>query len=206
MAAIAVIAAVASTAISIDAQNKQAKAEVEAAENNYKAQANQADIKAAELSAQSAQASSSLRLDSLKERARVRVSQSEGGLSGLSLDRIYTLSDMREQANLENLATNESSAQLQNHMDLLSMRAQSQGQINTANSKITGTGMAALQIGAAGLGAYASSGGTFTGGGGDVGGGSGDLSFATGSVAKSNAITIPNNTAVGKVDTSSMFN
>jgi len=158
-AVIAAVAAAASTAISIDAQNKQAEAQVEASEKNYASQQNQADVKAQEISAQNEQSKTELQKQGLRERARIRVSQSEGGLSGLSLDRIMDISKLNEESNIEMMDRNTSDKLSQNTMETLSMRSKAQGNINTANSRMTSGGMAALQIGTNALGSYNSAGG-----------------------------------------------
>ena len=160
-ALIAAAAAAGSAYYSIDAQKKQAEAQIDASEKNNAAQQNQSDIKAQEIQYQNQQNKTEQQKQGLRERARVRVSQSEGGLSGLTLDRIFDISNTNENANLEMIDRNTDSKLAQNTSEMLSISAQNQGNINTANSRISSGGMSALQIGTSALGGYVGAGGKF---------------------------------------------
>jgi hypothetical protein len=158
-AIIMAVAAAGSAYYQMDAQEKQADAQIDAAEKNNAAQQNQNDIKVQEIQNLNTQNKTEQNKKNLREQAKIRVSQSEGGLTGLSLDRLFDVSDMNNDNNLEMMDRNTDSRLAQNTSEILALSTQNQGRINSANSSKTSDGMAALQIGTSALGGYTSGGG-----------------------------------------------
>lgn len=156
----AIIAAI-STSMQIKAANDAAEAAVEAEEKNYARQENITAIKQSEIQKQKVQNIDQRQRAALAERARLRVSNSESGVIGVSMDRMMQLSKDYESSDISIIESNTEGQLSQSTAQLLGVQSRSQSAINQAQSSKTSSSMAGLQIGMSGVSGYTRAGGKF---------------------------------------------
>lgn len=156
----AIVAAI-STAVQIKSANDAAQAQVDAEEKNYAIQENITALKQSEIQKQKVQNITKRQKEALAERARLRVSNSESGIVGVSMGRMFQLSEDYEGSDIKIIESNSEGKLDQTTAELLGVRSRSQSNINQAQSSKTSGSMAGLQIGMSSLGNYTSAGGKF---------------------------------------------
>lgn len=158
--ALALVSA-AATAYSVNQSNKTNKAMAEAA--NEAAGLDMARLQAGsdQVNSKSAQEKLQREMQTQRERARIRVSQGESGVSGQSSLRVLNNSLMQGSFDIGILEANRVNSQDQLNADRMDVSAGNKGRVNQANAGMTSGPMAALMIGGSAGSAYASSGGSF---------------------------------------------
>lgn len=150
-AAIMAITAATSTAMSIKASNDQAEAQSKAASNaaasDYIQQTEQQD----QTNQQAALEKTERARQAMIERAKLRVSQGEAGIGGLTPMKEMQESYMNETYDASILETNRANRIRQIEAEKEGVRANAQGRINVSRSGVTPGWAAGLQIGFSGV-------------------------------------------------------
>ncbi|MDA8169198.1 MAG: hypothetical protein M0Z59_05795 [Nitrospiraceae bacterium] len=141
-----------STAASIVGQNKQARAETEAANKAAQADYDSLEQKQKEIAEQESLQQFERERQGRRERALMTVNA--GGLSGNTLLREQLNSMLQESFDIGILKQNKENQTGQTLRDMNAVYAQAQGRRNAAVSKMISPLMAGLQIGTSGLQGY----------------------------------------------------
>ena len=149
--AVMAVASTASTAISIDAQNRQAEASADAAKNAAAADYQQQIEQQSQVDQQSAIDKSERARQAMMERASLRVAQGESGLAGISHMQEQNAVDMKQTYDTSIMEANRANRIRQIDAEKNSTYTNAQGRVNMANSSLVSNAMAGLQIGMAGV-------------------------------------------------------
>lgn len=149
-AVIMAVAAAASTAISIDAQNRQAEASADAAKNAAAADYQQQVEQQSQVDQQAAIDKSERAKQAMIERASLRVAQGESGLAGISHIQEQNAVDMKQSYDTSIMEANRANKVRQLEVEKNSTYTNAQGRVNMANASMVSNAMAGLQIGMAG--------------------------------------------------------
>ena len=141
----------ASTAISVNAQNKQAEASAQAAKNSAAADYQQQIEQQSQVDQQSSIDKSERARQAMIERASLRVAQGESGLTGISQIQEMNAVDMKQSYDTSIMEANRSNKISQLEAEKNSTHVNAQGRVNMANSSMVSNAMAGLQIGMAGV-------------------------------------------------------
>lgn len=149
-AVIMAVAAAASTAISIDAQNRQAEASADAAKNAAAADYQQQVEQQSQVDQQAAIDKSERAKQAMIERASLRAAQGESGLAGISHMQEQNAVDMKQSYDTSIMEANRANKIKQLEVEKNSTYTNAQGRVNMANASMVSNAMAGLQIGMAG--------------------------------------------------------
>lgn len=147
---ISAVASVASTAVAVNAQNKQAEASADAAKNAAAADYQQQIEQQSQVEQQSSIDKSERARQAMIERASLRVAQGESGLAGISQIQEMNAVDMKQSYDTSIMEANRSNKISQLEAEKNSTYTNAQGRVNMANASMVSNAMAGLQIGMAG--------------------------------------------------------
>lgn len=144
------IMAMASTAMSIKAQNDQAEVTVDAANKSAASDYIQQTEQQSQVGQQAALDKSERARQAMIERASLRTAQGESGLSGASLGKELGATDFTQTYDSSLIEANKANKIRQIQYEKEGTKTTAQGRINMANSQKTSGWQAGLQIGMAG--------------------------------------------------------